>query len=248
MENLDIEVSVNEVVYFKKEKIIYFYTSNVNKFNEIQKEFDRLNEHLKNEYFKNYRDDVACGYLYYYKLVICDVDIPEIQTTSVEEVIEYKLNSVLAKVNSSDLYTNNYMVEDTGLFINSTTMNGFPGALIKFYLNHLEVDGICKMNQNEPCDAITYIGYWDCETQTKHYFNGKISGKIAPFPSGKNGSGYDASFIPLNLNIIEHYETGCDIDNNVDEKTYADLSDEEKTKCNMRGLCAYNLCNYIKKK
>jgi inosine/xanthosine triphosphate pyrophosphatase family protein len=129
--------------------------------------------------------------LYQYKLIMCDIEIEEIQSVSVEEVIQHKLDSVLSRINSSNLYTNNYMVEDTGLFINSKTMNGFPGALVKFYLNFLEVDGICKMNKNEPCEAVTYIGYWDSNTQTKQYFNGKIKGKIAYFPSGKNGLGYD---------------------------------------------------------
>jgi hypothetical protein len=56
----------------------------------------------------------------------------------------------------------------------------------------------------------------------------------------------DASFVPLYLNEYDYYDKGCNVIKNIDGKTYADLSDEEKENCNMRGLCAYNLCNYLK--
>ena len=64
------------------------------------------------------------------------IDLPEIQSTSVEEVIAEKLKAAYKIVKKP------VFCEDTGVYIKN--MNNFPGALIKFYLDHIGTKGIAK--------------------------------------------------------------------------------------------------------
>lgn len=143
------------------------------------------------------------------------VDLPEIQSTSVEEVIKNKLD-----VGKKIMKSSKFFVEDTGLYIEK--LNGFPGALIKFYYEHLKNDGISKQTGGSNCYAETIIGYYD--GKNKYFFKGKINGKIAKNPKGNNGFGWDKIFIPKGYS-----------------KTFAELTDTEKNKLSMRKKAFENM-------
>lgn len=134
------------------------------------------------------------------------VDLPEIQSTSVEEVISEKLKAAYKIVKKP------VFCEDTGVYIKN--MNNFPGALIKFYLDHVGNKGIAKFNGGSKVYAETVIGYHD--GKDIHFFKGKIDGTIPKKPKGK-GFGWDPIFIPKGY-----------------KKTFGELTFEEKNNISMR--------------
>jgi XTP/dITP diphosphohydrolase len=152
-----------------------------------------------------------------------NIDLPEIQTTSVEEVVEEKLNV------GKSFTTSPFFIEDTGLFITSSPMNGFPGALIKFYYQHLKSSGICLMNGGNKAYIETIIGYWD--GQDKHIFKGCIEGTIASAPIGNKGFGWDDVFIPSN--------------DNPEKLTLAQMEPEQKEKVSMRAIAGLKFKEYL---
>ena len=85
------------------------------------------------------------------------VDLVEIQSTDVKEVLRAKLSSAQAHVSAKygpDAWT---MVEDQGLFFEN--MNGtFPGALIKFYFRSLGTGGLVRFNGGSRAIAVSAIG------------------------------------------------------------------------------------------
>ena len=162
-----------------------------------------------------------------YNIVNIDLDVPEIQTISVEEVTDAKINSafellkenfkeVIQKFNEKDVKIKNInevivICEDTGLYIED--MNNFPGALIKFYLGSLNVDGIAKMNGGSLAKAETVIGVIKYGKIQKSLV-GNRTGKIAKKIVSKDSFGWDPIFIP-DLAKTKYSE--------YDGKTYAEL-------------------------
>jgi len=142
------------------------------------------------------------------KLNHSDLDLEEIQSVSVEEVAGYKARQAY------NLLKEPVIVEDTGLYFED--LNGLPGALIKHFVKKLSLDKICSLlGEDRKAKAVTCICYFDGE-ETKTFI-GETKGEIADKPRGTNGFGWDPIFIP------EGYE-----------KTFAELSDEEKTSKFMR--------------
>ena len=144
-----------------------------------------------------------------YNIINVDLDVPEIQTISVEEVTKEKIKSayellkenfkeVIQKFNEKGVKVKNIndvivICEDTGLYINN--MNNFPGALIKFYFGSIGNEGIAKMNGNSKANAQTIIGIIKYGKIMKPIIgnrNGKIASKIGGTPS----FGWDPVFIP----------------------------------------------------
>ena len=83
--------------------------------------------------------------------------------------------------------------EDTGLYIDD--MNQFPGALIKFYLGSIGINGIIKMNGNSKAKAQTVIGIIKYGKIMKP-IAGNRTGKIATKIVSTNSFGWDPVFIP----------------------------------------------------
>jgi len=162
-----------------------------------------------------------------YNIVNIDLDVPEIQTISVEEVTNAKIKSayellkenfkeVIQKFNEKDVKIKNInevivICEDTGLYIED--MNNFPGALIKFYLGSLNVDGIAKMNGGSLAKAETVIGVIKYGKIQKSLV-GNRTGKIAKKIVSKDSFGWDPIFIP-DLSKTKYSE--------YNGKTYAEL-------------------------
>jgi inosine triphosphate pyrophosphatase len=144
-----------------------------------------------------------------YSIVNINLEVPEIQSISVEEVTKEKIKSAyeLLKSNFKEVIDkfmekgvkvsniNDVIVicEDTGLYMSD--MNKFPGALIKYYLGSIGIEGIVKMNGGSKAKAQTVIGVIKHGKIMKP-FVGNRTGKIANKIESTNSFGWDPVFIP----------------------------------------------------
>lgn len=152
-----------------------------------------------------------------------DFDLPEIQELDSRKIIEEKLNEAI-KNNSG-----NFFCEDTSLYINC--LNGLPGPLIKWFLEKLGNKGIYDLiskYENKSAYAKTIVGY--VEDGKIIFFEGQVNGKIVE-PKSETSFGWDPIFQP------EGYE-----------KTFAEMSLEEKNKISMRKEALIKLKNYLMEK
>lgn len=140
-----------------------------------------------------------------------DIDLPEIQETDQKKIIEAKL------LEAAKQHNGEFIVEDTGLFFDC--LNGLPGPLIKWFektIGNLGLADIADKFNNNQAEARTMIGYY--KNGQISYFEGKITGQIVQ-PRGETNFGWDPIFQP------EGYD-----------KTFAEMSREEKNKISMRKL------------
>jgi XTP/dITP diphosphohydrolase len=149
-----------------------------------------------------------------FKLNTEKINLTEIQSTNVSEVTKYKVQQAF------ELLKKPVIVEDTGLYIDD--INGFPGALIKFYMRDIGCAGISAYHKLSTARAETVIGYHN-GTEIKLY-KGVINGKIANEPRGSNGFGWDMIFIPDGK-----------------RQTFAEMTDYEKNAVSMRKLALNKL-------
>lgn len=140
------------------------------------------------------------------------VGAEEIQAIELEPVVRYKAEHAYTVLRRPVL------VEDTGLTF--AAWNGLPGALIKWFLQSLGTDGICRLLQAETdrqAHATTVFGYHD--GTACHVFAGTVAGSIPETPRGTQGFGWDAIFQP-----------------DGSPRTFAEMTAEEKDRFSMRRL------------
>ncbi len=138
-------------------------------------------------------------------------DLPEEQSLDPQIVITRKLEVALSK------HEGPLIVEDTSLYLDG--LNGFPGPLVKWMLESIGNKGIynlCTSIKNRHAVARTVVGYHD--DVSVQFFIGETVGMIVP-TAGDNGFGWDQIFQP-----------------DGDDKTFAEMSDELKSKFSMRRL------------
>lgn len=149
------------------------------------------------------------------------LDLPEIQSTLVEEVVREKAQEAYRRIGRPVL------VEDTGLAF--AAWNGLPGALVRWFFMAVGNDGLCHMLAgftNRRATATTCLGYAD--GQTVRVFTGQMEGTIAPAPRGTAGFGWDPIFIPDGT-----------------QHTFAELTPEEKDTLSMRKLAVEELRRFL---
>ena len=151
-----------------------------------------------------------------------EIDLPEIQEIDAKKIIENKLNEASKHLDGG------LIVEDTSLYFEG--LNGLPGPLIKWFMKTIGNDGLVKITNSfgNKAEAKTWIGY--LSEGKVEFFEGVVEGKIVE-PRGKNGFGWDAIFQP------EGYE-----------KTFAEMTMEEKNKLSMRKMAFEKLKEYLKSK
>lgn len=145
--------------------------------------------------------------------------LEEIQAIELEPVVRHKARQAYAQLRRPVL------VEDTGLAF--AAWNGLPGALIKWFLSALGPEGICRLlrgETNRAASATTLFAY--CDGTDCRVFAGTVAGAIPESPRGINGFGWDAIFQPLGS-----------------ERTFAEMTSEEKDRFSMRRLALETLRN-----
>ncbi len=150
-----------------------------------------------------------------------DIDLPEIQEIDAKEVIKAKLKE------AQKHHKGNLVVEDTSLYLDC--LNGLPGPLIKWFEKSIGNEGLYDIAQkydNYNAIAKTVVGYSDSEGNI-NFFEGVIEGKIVK-PQGNTNFGWDPIFVP-----------------NGQEKTFAQMSKEEKNKISMRKFAFEKLRDFL---
>jgi len=149
-----------------------------------------------------------------------DIDLPEIQSLDAHEIIEAKLKE------AQKHQTGEFIVEDTSLYFEG--LNSLPGPLIKWFMKTVGNEGLYKMSEafgNFNAEAKTIIGYSDTQKNISFY-EGNIKGTIVT-PRGE-GFGWDPIFQP------EGYD-----------KTFGELSAEEKNSFSMRKIAVEKLKEFL---
>lgn len=139
------------------------------------------------------------------------VDLPEIQSVQVEDVVIFKAKKAYSELGKT------VMIEDTGLYIEA--WNGLPGALIKWFVENVGDQGICRMMKDYPnrrAWAKTVVATYDGRSEPMTFI-GEVEGHIALTPVGKEGFGWDSIFQP-----------------NGATKTFGEMLPDEKDKYSMR--------------
>jgi non-canonical purine NTP pyrophosphatase (RdgB/HAM1 family) len=150
------------------------------------------------------------------------IDLNEIQSLDLEEVVEHKAREAYKYVKSTVL------VEDTSLTF--TALGRLPGPLIKWFLTELKNDGLCKLlkgYEDRTVTARVVFGLYD-GGETVEMFDGEAKGVVSLEPRGSEGFGWDPIFIP----------EGWD-------KTWGEMSPDEQSKTSMRRIALKKLQLYL---
>jgi non-canonical purine NTP pyrophosphatase (RdgB/HAM1 family) len=133
------------------------------------------------------------------------IDLDEIQSTSLEEIVTHKVKQAY------ELMKKPVLVEDVALSF--TALGGLPGPFVKFFVDAEDgLEKMCRMCdglENRNARAACVFGYYDGERL--QLLRGGLDGTIAEHPSGDGGYGWDRIFCP------EGY----------DGRTRAELTEEE---------------------
>jgi non-canonical purine NTP pyrophosphatase (RdgB/HAM1 family) len=118
------------------------------------------------------------------------LDLPEIQSLSLREVVEDKARRAFAEVGAPVL------VEDVSVVFEA--LQGLPGPLIKWFDKTLGNEGMCRLLDSfDDRSAVTEVEFAYCDNgKDVHVFSGKVKGIIAKEPRGEGGFGWDRIFIP----------------------------------------------------
>ncbi len=116
------------------------------------------------------------------------LDIHEIQSLNLEEVLKVKATEAFRQLKLP------VIVDDVSLAFDE--MKGLPGPLIKWFLDTLGPEGVCRfadLTKTRAATAIVGVGY--CDTKGFKAFFGSKKGVIAQYPKGTGGFGWDSVFI-----------------------------------------------------
>jgi len=185
-----------------------------------------------------------------FNVINIKLDLPEIQSIDVEEVIKEKIKIALKLAKTKKILSEiadkfsaigitinsikdvNIICEDSGLCLKN--MNGFPGALIKWYYEAIGNRGIIKQNKNSEAETKCAIGLVK-NGKIQKPIVGSIMGNIAATIKGNTGFGWDPIFIPNLKNTKYHTYNG---------KSYAELPSNIKNAISHR----WNAFNKLKNK
>ena len=162
-----------------------------------------------------------------YDLEQRDIKTTEIQTQKLKDVALFKLNSVKHKIKGS------FFVEDAGFFVD-IPLEGFPGAYSSYVLKTIGNEGILKLINDFNRSVAHFsaiIAFYFKRIDKILFFEGMVEGKVSKTIRGKGGFGFDPIFIP----------------NITPDKTFAELSTEEKNKISHRGQALGKLLEFLEK-
>lgn len=145
------------------------------------------------------------------------IDLIEIQSLDLTEVVNHKAKQAYEILGSPVL------VEDVSLEFNA--LGKLPGTFIKFFLEEMSEEQICRLLDGKDKTAIARCIYVYYDGVEVVHFKGELKGQIAQHPAGNNGYGWDKIFIPEGYNI-----TRAEMDESNDKSTYLKLKPLQQIK------------------
>ncbi|OYT60476.1 non-canonical purine NTP pyrophosphatase, RdgB/HAM1 family [Euryarchaeota archaeon ex4484_178] len=157
------------------------------------------------------------------QLQMVDMEYPEIQADTIEEVIDFALEYLSERIEG------NFIIDDSGLFIHA--LNDFPGVYSAYVFDTLGNEGILKLMEGRENRSATFKTVIGMHIEGQNFkFIGLCHGRIAYAPRGSNGFGYDPIFIPEG-----------------EERTFAEMSTEEKNRVSHRGKAIRKVAAFLDK-
>jgi len=156
-------------------------------------------------------------------LKLVDMEYPEIQADTLEEVIDFSLDTL------SSVIKGNFIIDDSGLFIDA--LSGFPGVYSAYVFKTIGNEGILKLllsetNRSAYFKTVIGIRY----NGINYKLVGICHGYISTEERGTNGFGYDPIFVPEGT-----------------AKSFAEMSTEEKNKVSHRGKAVRKLAAFLER-
>lgn len=149
------------------------------------------------------------------------LDTDEIQSLDMRAVAEHKARQAYKALRKPVL------VEDVALTFDA--MGKLPGPFIKWFLQELDVDGLCTLAADlEHQKAAASICYAWYDGVDMHFFECSVPGSISPEPRGSRDFGWNAIFIP-----------------DGSTKTYGEMTDDEKQPFSMRAKAIEDLRAFL---
>ncbi len=173
--------------------------------------------HNRNKYEEAYRIMETYGV----HLIPLDIDKIEIQSDDIGKIALFAARQAYSVVKSP------VIVDDTGLYIEA--LNGFPGPYAEYVYRTIGLNGILKLLLEEKNRRAYFETALACVCPPwEKIFKEKVEGKIVTRPRGEKGFGYDPIFSPLGT-----------------EKTFAEMSIEEKNRYSHRAKAFHRLGKWI---
>lgn len=151
---------------------------------------------------------------------VSKIDIPEIQSLDLDEVITHKAKAAFAKIKKPVL------VEDISFEIKA--LNGLPGPFVKFFLSHIGTEGTVKLIKGRKTDTTVTAAAAVYDGKSLKIFKGKVSGTLSKKNRGEGGFGFDKVFIPRGY-----------------QETYAQMSQALKNKISHRALALKKVKQFL---
>ncbi len=215
----------------KIKRNIYFATTNCEKIYQIKQIFQSVNN---------------------INIIPIMVNIEEIQTMDNRDVIEDKMIKSYEFIISNykdKIDTTNFelICEDTGFSFDN--MNGFPGALIRFYHDKVGDEGICKFNGGSKVTNTSIVAYTAGEYI--EIFQNSVRGTVPLKPQSNNklvSYGLDPVFIPDYQSILDSTNNKISLDLNfkrLQNLTYAEIPSVIKNIVSARGKSFNDLKDFL---
>lgn len=150
------------------------------------------------------------------------IEIPEIQSLDLDEVISQKAKAAYAKIKKP------VIVDDVSL--NIKELKGLPGTFVKFFIHTIGTEGTVKLLKNKKRKAIVTGAIAIYDGKKIKIFKDRTFGTLIKKDKGKNGFGFDTVFVP------DGYK-----------QTYAQMSPDLKNKVSHRAKALKKLKIYLNK-
>jgi len=116
------------------------------------------------------------------------LDLPEIQSLDVREVVAEKAKAAYEIVKQSVL------VEDVAMQL--PALGRLPGPFVKWFEEELGLEGVCHLlDAFKDRSAIVTCCYGLFDGENMHFFEAVMEGELADQPRGDRGFGFDPAFI-----------------------------------------------------
>lgn len=150
-----------------------------------------------------------------------DLDLPEIQSLNPIEVVTQKAQTAYTLLQKPAL------VEDTAITFHA--MGKLPGTFIKFFLQELGAEGLCRMLDAYKSRAVTIGVYLALATENGvKVFSATKKGMVVKHPRGDAVFGTDSIIVPEGSS-----------------KTWAEMNKEELIQTSVRRVAIKKLQEYL---